>query len=167
MKTLIIIPAYNEERNIERVICSLDELSGLKPDILVVNDASTDRTGELAERPGKALIVHLSSNLGIGGAVQTGFIYARLNNYDCAIQFDGDGQHKATEIPKLISPIINGDADVVIGSRFIDKPSGFRSTVSRRLGIKYFQWLNRLITGQNITDNTSVSHQSGFTAESE
>jgi len=155
MKILIIIPAFNEEKNICRVLDSLDEISELQPDILVVNDSSTDLTGELAEKTGKAVVIHLSSNLGIGGAVQTGFIYAALNNYDYAIQFDGDGQHIATEIRKLISAISHDEADMVIGSRFSEESRGFRSTVSRRMGIKYFQYLNFLVTGEIITDSTS------------
>jgi glycosyltransferase involved in cell wall biosynthesis len=152
MKTLIIIPAYNEEENIRRTIDSLDDIQA---DILVVNDCSTDQTVKLAQETGKVEIVDLSCNLGIGGAVQTGFIYARENEYDCAVQFDGDGQHIAGEIPKLISFIERGQADVVIGSRFCEKHEGFRSTASRRLGIRFFQWINHLITGQKITDCTS------------
>jgi glycosyltransferase involved in cell wall biosynthesis len=155
MRILIIIPAFNEQENILGTIDSLDILKDFETDILVVNDCSADETGKLAFKTGKVVLVDLSSNLGIGGAVQTGFIYARDMHYDCAVQYDGDGQHIAEEIPKLIAPIESGEADVVIGSRFGAKPGGYRSTASRRLGIRFFQWLNRFMTGQNITDSTS------------
>lgn len=155
MKTLIIIPAYNEEENIRSTIDSLDDVIDLQAEILVINDCSTDRTVQLAQETGKVEIVDLCSNLGIGGAVQTGFLYARKYEYDCAVHFDGDGQHIAREIPKLISFIERGEADVVIGSRFSEKHDGYRSTASRRMGIRFFQWLNHWITGQKITDSTS------------
>ena len=155
IRTLVIIPAFNERHSIEQVIHSLDEIRSEQLDVLVVNDCSTDETGKLAEQTGKAVVVNLSSNLGIGGAVQTGFMYARERGYDCAVQFDGDGQHKAAEIPKLISPVEKGEADMVIGSRFTEPHDGFRSSSSRRLGIKVFQLLIRMIIGEKIADSTS------------
>ena len=155
MKTLIIIPAFNESNSIEQVIHSLDEVRHEQLDLLVVNDCSTDETASIAKGTGKAYVLSLSSNLGIGGAVQTGFIFARDRDYDCAVQFDGDGQHIAVEIPKLITPIENGEADVVIGSRFNQPHGGFRTSPSRRFGIRIFQLLIRLITGDRIADSTS------------
>lgn len=154
-KTLIIIPAYNEAQSIAGVIQSLkDEIPAA--DILVVNDASEDATAERAAATGVASVVTLPSNLGIGGAVQTGFKYAASMNYDIALQFDGDGQHIASEIPPLIQPIIDKEADVVIGSRFLSKAgTGFRSTFARRIGITIFGIVNSLIIRQRITDNTS------------
>lgn len=149
---LIIIPAYNEARNIIGVIKELRELE--RPlDILVVNDGSRDQTGMLAAE--MARVVDLPANLGIGGAVQTGFKYASRNGYRVAIQFDGDGQHIAAEIPKLLHCLENSGAGVVIGSRFLEPNNGFRSTFPRRIGIKIFEMLNSLLIGQRITDNTS------------
>ena len=155
LSALIIVPAFNESDSIEQVIHSLAELQYEKLDVLVIDDCSTDDTGWLAEMTGKATVVSLSYNLGIGGAVQTGFMYARERDYECAIQFDGDGQHMADEIPGLLRPIEQEEADVVIGSRFIEPHEGFRSSASRRFGIRVFQGLIRLITGQKITDSTS------------
>ncbi len=154
MKTLIIIPAYNEAENIVKVIRSLKSVNP-RWDIAVINDCSKDDTGGLAASTGKATVINLPYNLGIGGAVQTGFKIAGKYGYDIAVQFDGDGQHKAEEIPKLLAPIISREADVVIGSRFCRKNKGFKSTFSRRIGIKVFEIVNSLIIRQKITDNTS------------
>ena len=117
MKILAIVPSFNEAENITDVIQSIKEENPLI-DILVVNDCSKDETGALAESTGQASVVNLSSNLGIGGAVQTGFKYAMRKDYDIAFQFDGDGQHLASEIKTLLDPILHHEADVVIGSRF-------------------------------------------------
>lgn len=154
MKIIIIIPAFNEEKNISSVIKSLNELDK-NMDIAVINDGSNDRTGPVAEESGKAYVINLPCNLGIGGAVQTGFIFARKEGYDIAIQFDGDGQHIAEEIPKILQPILNSAADVVIGSRFLINDQGFKSTWTRRIGIKIFEFMNTLFISQKITDNTS------------
>jgi len=155
LKILVIIPAFNESSSIEQVIHSLDDIRAEGLDILVVNDCSTDDTAEIAALTGKACVISLSSNLGIGGAVQTGFMYAKERDYDCAIQFDGDGQHLAREVTKLISPIEKADSDVVIGSRFSKPHNGFRTSPSRRFGIRVFQLLIKLITGKIIADSTS------------
>lgn len=152
MKVLIIIPAFNEEGNIKSVIKSIREAS-LDFDIIVINDCSTDDTEAVA----KSLnvdVISLPLNLGIGGAVQTGFQYAYNNNYDIAIQIDGDGQHNPKYIKKLIDPLNKGDVDVVNGSRFIDK-KGFQSKFFRRLGIRFFQLLINILVRCNITDSTS------------
>ncbi len=153
-KILVVIPAYNEEKNISNVIQSLkNEDSNL--DCIVINDGSKDRTQEEAEKTGLATVIDLPANLGIGGAVQTGFKYALYNNYDYAIQFDGDGQHLASEIPKLISALENNDYDACIGSRFKEKTLGFQSTFMRRCGIKIFEILSTILIQQKITDSTS------------
>lgn len=154
MKLLAIVPAFNEEKIISTVIDSLTE-SSLKPDIVVINDCSNDNTLTQALNNGKAYVLDLPCNLGIGGAVQTGFKFAKKHDYDFAFQFDGDGQHQASEIEKLISPLIKDESDVVIGSRFIEKHSGFKSTLPRRIGISVFKLLNSIIIRQKITDNTS------------
>lgn len=151
----IIVPAFNEEANIEGVIRSLHECNrGWH--IVVINDASTDNTRAVASATGLAEVLTLPCNLGIGGGVQTGFKYAVRNGFDIAVQFDGDGQHLATELDKIISPVISEECDIAIGSRFIvrDK-TNYQSTAARRVGIRFFQWLNSLIIGQTITDNTS------------
>ncbi len=151
---LIIIPVYNESANIRKLIY---ELSSAYPeyDILVVNDSSTDNSGEIAESTHKATVIHLPINLGIGGSVQTGFKYARKHNYSFALQFDGDGQHKVEEIKKLVNPLEKEEADVVIGSRFNIKHNGFKTDKTRRIGIKIFEYLSYLLINQRITDHTS------------
>jgi len=151
-RILAIVPAFNEEENIASVI---SDLNGASIDILVINDASTDDTSHIARSTGAAEVIDLPVNLGIGGAVQTGFKYAARNRYNIAIQFDGDGQHKAGEIKKLTGPIATGGADVVIGSRFLGGGKGFKSTFSRRLGIRLLQVICRIIIGKKITDSTS------------
>jgi len=151
---LVVVPAYNEAQNIGRVIADLKTLE-INPDILVVNDGSWDGTYETAKATGQALVVNLPNNLGIGGAVQTGFKWAARRGYRIAIQFDGDGQHIAAEIPKLLNALEEQNAGMVIGSRFLEKHSGYRSTFVRRLGIRVFMRVNSLLIGRTITDNTS------------
>ena len=151
---LIIIPAYNEAENIEKVIKSLKILNQ-RCDFLVVNDGSWDDTGDIAERTGCAITINLPCNLGIGGSVQTGFKYAKNHGYDIAVQFDGDGQHNADEIEKLIQSIIKDTADVVIGSRFLLPRNNYRPPFPRRVGIRVFQVVNSMLLKQKITDNTS------------
>ncbi len=116
----------------------------LPRDILVINDGSADRTSRVARATGQVQVIDLPKNLGIGGAVQTGFKYAARNGYRIAIQFDGDGQHLAAEIPKLLSALQERSANMVIGSRFLDKQAGYRSTFVRRIGIRLFQVVNSL-----------------------
>jgi hypothetical protein len=151
---LVIIPAYNEGKAIVRVIEDLRGID-LEMDILVVNDGSADDTSAQARGTGKAMVVDLPKNLGIGGAVQTGFKYAARNGYRMAIQFDGDGQHLANEIPKLLTRLAQNGVNMVIGSRFLEKHAGFRSTFVRRQGIRLFEGVNSVLIGQRITDNTS------------
>jgi len=151
---LAIVPAYNEEKNILRVIDDLLSID-LALDILVVNDGSADGTSQTAKATEKVQVMDLPKNLGIGGAVQAGFKFAERNGYRMAIQFDGDGQHIASEVPKLLAVLEAGNANMVIGSRFLKRHKGFRSTFVRRFGIRTFMVLNSFIIGQKITDNTS------------
>lgn len=151
MKVLIIIPAYNEERNLPVLLDHLKQYSSLY-DVLVVNDCSQDNTMSVCKNFGVSA-VHLPVNLGIGGAVQTGYKYAARHGYDIAVQVDGDGQHNPDYIPQLVGEIQNG-ADLCIGSRFIQK-QGFQSTSMRRAGIAYFTHLIRAVSGQAVTDPTS------------
>jgi len=152
VKIIAIVPAYNEENNIALVIADLRKY---QPDIKIVilNDASTDQTEKVARASG-VTVLNLAVNLGIGGAVQTGFIYARDEKYDIAFQFDGDGQHLASEIDKLLEPLIRKETDVVIGSRFLEK-GGFRSSLVRQAGIRLISLVNKLLTGRKIMDSTS------------
>lgn len=154
MKTLIIIPTYNEEKNIKNTYDNLKKYNK-KIDILVINDCSKDKTEKILI---KNNIPHITliNNLGIGGAVQTGYKYADKHNYDIAIQFDGDGQHNAKYIKDLIKPIKNDTADMVIGSRFIkENYSDFKSTRIRRIGIKIISFFIKLVTKNKIYDTTS------------
>jgi glycosyltransferase involved in cell wall biosynthesis len=151
-----IIPAYNEEASIANVVKELKEIAGsnnLQIEAIVVNDCSADHTGDIISKL-DCIALDLPVNLGIGGAVQTGLKYAFENNYDLAVQVDGDGQHPAMEIPKLVAAIKERGLDVAIGSRFIEK-KGFQSSMMRRTGIGYFQKLNRFLTGMNVLDSTS------------
>ena len=151
-KILIIIPAFNEEKNIAHVISSIRQEVPFC-DIVVVNDASTDRTGEIAKAEG-VVVIDLPHNLGIGGAMQTGYKYASIKNYDFAIQVDGDGQHPADQIKKLIPVVMNEEVDVAVGSRFIIN-GGYRPTRTRLVGMRYFSSLLTLILRQRVTDTTS------------
>ncbi len=153
-RILVIVPAYNEQESIEDVIEDLESVS-LTIDIVVINDGSSDGTSRMARAAGRARVVDLPKNLGIGGAVQTGFKYAARNGYDVAVQFDADGQHIAAEIPKLLRLLRENGANMVIGSRFLGEQGGYRSTFVRRIGIRIFRNLNSLLIGQRVTDNTS------------
>ncbi|MCP8967994.1 glycosyltransferase family 2 protein [Ectobacillus sp. SYSU M60031] len=150
---LIIVPAYNESATLANTIRHLQEITKDKMDILIVNDGSKDNTGEIAESLGVS-VVHMPYNMGIGSAMQTGYLYAAENHYDVAIQFDADGQHPAHQIEHLLSYIESGQADFVIGSRFREK-TDYRGSVMRRIGIYYFSGLLRLLTGKQFTDPTS------------
>ncbi len=152
MKKLIIIPAYNEGECIERTIQDIEKhAQGF--DYLIVNDCSTDNTREICEKNCFNLM-NLPINLGIGGAVQTGYRYAWEHGYDMAVQFDGDGQHDASFLPRMSEAMVKEGADMLIGSRFIER-EGFQSSFIRRVGITYFTGLIRVLTGKTITDPTS------------
>lgn len=152
-RVLLVVPAYNEAATISRVV---SELAAQLPEatVLVVNDGSQDQTSALARATGSCRVVDLPCNLGIGGAVQTGFKYAVTHDYDVVVQVDGDGQHKADEIRGLIAALEGDRFDMVIGSRFLGVDS-FRSTALRRVGIRLFEAINSLAIRQRITDNTS------------
>jgi glycosyltransferase involved in cell wall biosynthesis len=155
-KVLIVIPCYNEEASLPSVLDELHQTTlpgGYQMEVAVINDCSKDNTIAVA-RKHKATVLDLPVNLGIGGAVQTGIRYAHQNNFDIAIQLDGDGQHPPKELGKLVSHHIESGANVVIGSRFLEK-EGFQSSFLRRLGIGYFHWVNRVMTGKHIYDSTS------------
>lgn len=153
MRIILIIPAYNEEKNIVKTCESIHKYNK-NLDYIVINDCSTDDTAKICDK-NKIPHIDLINNLGIGGAVQTGYLYAHKNDYDIAIQFDGDGQHNILDIDNLINPIQNGEADFCIGSRFITTGKGFKSTISRRFGIKIISFLIKLFTGKKISDPTS------------
>lgn len=156
MKVLVIIPAFNEELNIVNTVEKIKNISNKIDETLnyvVINDGSTDKTKNICET-NNYNVINLITNLGIGGAVQTGFKYALENDYDIAIQFDGDGQHDEKYIEKLIEEIKKGN-DFVVGSRFIKNLSGFKSTKFRRIGIKFLSSLIKICTGTKIYDPTS------------
>ncbi|MFA9492922.1 glycosyltransferase family 2 protein [Streptococcus sp. E17BB] len=152
MKKLIIIPAYNEESNIEGTV---EAILRDAPDFdyIIINDCSTDNTREVCQRRGYRML-SLPINLGIGGAVQTGYLYAQQYGYDLAVQIDGDGQHNPAFLSRMSETLERTKSQMVIGSRFIEK-EGFQSSFARRIGIKYFTWLIKLLTGHLITDATS------------
>jgi len=155
---LVIIPAYNEERSISAVI---DEIRWnlLDADVLVVDDGSDDATAEIARQKG-ACVVHLPFNCGIGAAMQTGYLFAQERGYEVAVQVDADGQHDPSQCPRILKPILDGDADVVIGSRFLEG-SGYRSTAARRAGIIWLSILISSMARARFSDPTS-----GFRAAS-
>lgn len=156
MKVLIIIPAYNEEENIKKTVNKVINLKTdkkYKVDYIVINDGSKDNTLKICEE-NNFNVINLVCNLGIGGAVQTGYKYAYYNNYDVAIQFDGDGQHDENYIINLLKEIEKGN-DLVIGSRFIKKLSKFTSTTTRKLGIKILSIFIKIFSGKKIYDPTS------------
>lgn len=152
MKVLVIIPAYNEEKNILQVVKNFKE-NCPEYDYVVINDCSTDMTRDIL-CDNNLNFLDLPVNLGIGGAVQTGYLYALRYGYDIAIQMDGDGQHNPEYICKIIEPIIKGDADSVIGSRFINN-EGFQSSFVRRLGINFLSGLIKITCGVKVLDVTS------------
>lgn len=152
MRCLIIIPAYNEESNIRAVV---DHITSQYPqyDYVVINDGSKDHTRDIL-RDGNYNYINLSINLGIGGAVQTGYKYARDYGYDAAVQIDGDGQHDIAFLEGMLQVLEQNKADIVIGSRFLEK-EGFQSSAARRTGIKMLSTLIFLCTGKKIYDVTS------------
>ncbi|MBP3899220.1 glycosyltransferase family 2 protein [Candidatus Saccharibacteria bacterium] len=153
-KVLLIVPAYNEEKSILST-CKVISDAKTSFDYIVINDGSSDRTEEILE---DSSIPHIKliQNLGIGGAVQTGYKYAEMNGYDIAVQFDGDGQHDISSVDNLLVPIIDGTANMVIGSRFINNSmSGFRSSALRRVGIRTISNFIKFKTHRRIYDTTS------------
>lgn len=150
---LIIVPAFNESGNIARTVKELLSLR-MPLTVLVVDDGSQDATALEARQAG-ARVVSLPFNIGIGGAVQTGFQYAIDKGFSLAVQVDGDDQHDVSFLERLIEPIKTQQADMVIGSRFLPPFIGYRSSLVRRLGIHFFASLISLLTGTKVTDPTS------------
>jgi len=152
MKILVIIPAYNEEASLPGVIQDLREHMPAA-DVLVVNDGSKDDTAQIA-RNIDVKVLDLPFNLGIGGAVQSGYLYAERNSYDIAVQFDGDGQHLGSEIKKLLEPLEAQQVDLVVGSRFL-AVGGYKAPIFRKIGIGIFSFVISRILGTTVTDSTS------------
>ena len=152
MKKLVIIPAYNEEGGIVKTVTDVVE-NAKDFDYVVINDCSKDNTLKIC-REHNFNVVNLPVNMVIGGGVQTGYMYAYRNGYDIAVQFDGDGQHNASYLTEMSEKLVKEQLDMVIGSRYIEK-EGFQSSGMRRLGIRYFTGLIKLLTGKKITDPTS------------
>jgi glycosyltransferase involved in cell wall biosynthesis len=152
-RIVAIVPAFNEEGAIGGVV---DAIRAVSPafDVVVVDDGSLDRTSAIARAHGAAVVRH-PYNIGIGGTVQTGFKYALERGYERAVRLDGDGQHDAAELQKLLGPIDRGEADVVTGSRFVDGSGGYRPPMGRRLGIIWFAKIVSALTRQKVTDTTS------------
>ena len=152
VRRIAVVPAFNEERNIGRL---LGELKALDPDleVVVVSDGSVDRTAEVAAEAG-AHVVSLPFNLGIGGAVQTGFRFAWEGGYQLAVRLDGDGQHDPTQLRAVVAPVVGGEADLVIGSRFLSD-GGYRSSAARRFGIRVLARVVSWIAHERLTDTTS------------
>jgi glycosyltransferase involved in cell wall biosynthesis len=154
MRRIAIVPALNEETAIAQVI---NEIRAYDPEleIVVIDDGSPDRTAQVARAAG-AHVLRLPFNLGIGGAVQTGFRYAYENGYQLAVRVDGDGQHDPAQLAAVVDPVVRGEADIVVGSRYLGRGGeGYRSTAPRRVGIRILARVVSLLTGQRITDPTS------------
>lgn len=151
-EVLILIPAYNEAGSIAQVV---DEVKSHWPtaDLLVISDGSSDATAAIARNRG-AQVVELAQNLGIGGAVQTGYRYAQRHGYRVAVQIDGDGQHDVRELAPLLAAVLAGEVDLAVGSRYVTE-TGYRGDVSRRLGSWLLAHWVRLMTGQMVHDPTS------------
>ncbi len=158
IKVAVIVPCFNEQDNIINVI---DDILDNMPkneewQPIVVNDCSIDGTFAVLQADGRAVVLDLPCNLGVGAAVQTGFKYACKNDFDFALKFDGDGQHRADYIPALLEILKNDQADFVVGSRFVDKNTqGFKSTQLRRVGIRFFRLLIKAVCGYTPSDPTS------------
>ena len=152
-RIVAIVPAYNEAGAIGDVVDSINAASPAY-DVVVIDDGSHDDTAAIAREHGAA-VVSLPYNIGIGGAVQTGFKYALERGYQTAVRLDGDGQHDPGELEKLLGPIARGEADIVTGSRFVDGSGQYRPPLARRIGIIWFARIVSLLTRQRVTDTTS------------
>ena len=151
-RLLIVVPAHNEAANIQSVLESLARLP-LPHDVIVINDGSTDATSDIARRCG-ADVLEMPCNVGVGGAMQTGYQYAQEHGYDLAVQFDGDGQHCADQVPALLQPVLSGQADMATGSRALGGP-GYHFSLDRFIGSRLLAGLVSRLIGCKITDPTS------------
>jgi glycosyltransferase involved in cell wall biosynthesis len=153
VRRIAVVPAFNEQQNVGRVI---EEIRAFDPglDIVVVDDGSVDGTAAVA-REHAATVLCLPFNLGIGGAVQTGFRYAFEHGYELAVRVDGDGQHDPAQLDRVIAPVLSGEADIAVGSRFVEASQGYRSSRSRRVGIRLLALVVSRIVGRRVTDTTS------------
>ena len=159
VRTLVIVPAWNEEKNLPPLLAKLCACP-VPLDVCVVDDGSTDDTAQVASGLDRVTVIRLPVNLGIGGAVQTGYLFARERGYEVAVQVDGDGQHDPQAIGKILEPVISGQADLCVGSRFLAE-TGYRSTWLRRAGIRYLSLLLRWRAGVRVLDPTSGFRAAG------
>lgn len=157
-KILVIIPAYNEGGSIGKVVTAIKKVQ-IQCDIVVINDGSMDDTGIVARKAG-AKVIDLPYNLGIGGAMQTGYLYAKRRGYDIAVQVDGDGQHNPSDLSLVLASVISGEADLAIGSRYLKKTK-YQSPVLRRLGMLVLAATVSRITRQRFFDTTSGFRAAG------
>lgn len=157
MNVLAIVPAYNEADTVGEVVRAIRALGGI--DVVVVDDGSSDDTARIAREAG-ARVLELPINLGIGGAVQCGYLYAWRGRYDVAVQVDADGQHVPSEIPLLLAPFSQGEADLVLGSRYVER-SEYQAPPARRLGMLIFSAVVTAVTGQRLRDTTSGFRAAG------
>jgi hypothetical protein len=158
LKILVILPAFNEEATVADVVNSVfaEEPNA---DVIVVDDGSSDKTALRAKESGAVVLMH-SFNMGIGATMQTGYKYALRNGYDIAVQVDADGQHLASHIKRLLKPIIEGKAEIVVGSRFLGE-GDYKPSVARGAGIAIFSRLVSIIIGERFTDTTSGFRAAG------
>lgn len=159
VRILVVVPAWNEEKNLPPLLAKL-RACPFPLDVCVVDDGSIDRTAQVASGLERVTVIRLPVNLGIGGAVQTGYLVARERGYDVAIQVDGDGQHDPEAIGSILGPVLAGDADLSVGSRFLES-GGYQSTLLRRAGIAYLSVLLRYRTGLHLSDPTSGFRAAG------
>lgn len=158
-KVLVIVPAYNEEKAVGQLVDEIKKICPLAV-ILVIDDGSSDSTRKIAEKSGAIVISH-PFNLGIGGAVQTGYRFAFENGFDATIQIDGDGQHDPVYITKVLEPVLHNQIDLCVGSRFLLNRSDFKSTPLRRIGIRFFSMILYFLTGAKLSDPTSGFRATG------
>jgi glycosyltransferase involved in cell wall biosynthesis len=152
-KVLVVIPAYNEHGRIGEIVKVVKRLLPLAK-TLVVNDCSSDDTGKEAVNAGAFVVTH-PLNLGYGAALETGYLYALQNGYEFIVQMDGDGQHLPNEVPRILAPVLEGGADIVIGSRYLSSKNSYKTSFVRKVGQKFFGMILSVITGYKITDPTS------------
>jgi glycosyltransferase involved in cell wall biosynthesis len=153
LRRVAIVPAFNEEGCIAGVIAEVRAFdAGLE--VVVIDDGSVDQTASVARAAG-AHVLKLPFNLGIGGAVQTGFRYAHENDFDLAVRVDGDGQHDPAQLRAVIDPVLRDEVDIAVGSRYLATSGGYRSSVTRRMGIRILAGTVSMLTRQRITDPTS------------